>query len=216
MWGKNDDDLAERHRKHNEAWNRRMHSLPVISRICYHWRRGEDKFDVRGNDHCHSSSIGGDAVARRDRHWPQQKKYCCVYAIYGIYFLALMFPLYFTPMPTLMPTQMPGAYIAYNDDTDTDAHATVNADVDAYIVVNVDAWGNADVPKIWVTLWLEPEGISKLCPNDDDIEEEVYRPALSYVPPVAPLDVNPIAPLIVRKNPSCNFRPQPCGTNSLG
>ncbi|MBA0550977.1 hypothetical protein Golob_021882, partial [Gossypium lobatum] len=33
-----------------------------VSRICYHWKGGEGKFSVRGNDDHHSSSIGGDVV----------------------------------------------------------------------------------------------------------------------------------------------------------
>ncbi|PPR93750.1 hypothetical protein GOBAR_AA26921 [Gossypium barbadense] len=46
--------------------------------------------------------------------------------------------------------------------------------------------------------------------GDDDEKEEVYRPASPDAPPVEP----PFVQLVVRKNPSCNRRPSPCGTHS--
>nr|ADU04152.1 hypothetical protein [Gossypium hirsutum] len=99
-----------------------------------------------------------------------------------------------------------------NNDIGSNAHATVDDDV--------DAWYLFDVPKIWGILWLHAyEMITKWAvqgtySGDDDDDEKVYKPASPDTPPNAP----PIAPLveppIVCINPPCNHRLPPYGTHS--
>ncbi|KAK5825465.1 hypothetical protein PVK06_020302 [Gossypium arboreum] len=90
-------------------------------------RRGVGKFNRKGNDNRHSSSLGGDAVARWGTDIPR------------------IFHLY----TDIDANPNVGACTATNNNTDTYPHAVVDT--------NFDARDNIDVLEIWGTLWLHAD-----------------------------------------------------------